>query len=622
MHDPLRLNFRDSLKYVAPRLVSTWSEQRVFLPQGSNAQPGRWRAIPYQTEIMDCANDKGIRVVVVRKSTRVGYTRILTNVIGHHIEDEPCPMMLVQPSIDDAREYSKDELDKMFSDIPELRALVSEMKGRNAENTILRKEYPSGPLYVIGANSPRGFRRKTVKLVFFDEVDGYPYSAGLEGDQIKLGTRRTDTFWDAQIWIGSTPTITGQSRIDAEFENSDQRFYNVPCPLCDAGQVLKWGDRDSDFGIKWPKGAPEKAYYLCEHCHKPIDHGYKRQMVEQGQWIATKPFNGTAGFDIWAAYSYAPGAAWGAIAREWVEAKGDPLKVQVHVNTIQGKSFAAKGDAPDWEKLWLGRDMSYKRNTIPKGGLILVAAADVQNNRIEVEIQAYGRNFESWSIDSRVIWGDPKLEATWDELTKIYSESFTTVEGYKLSVRMLAVDSGAFTTYVYNWARKMGPTRAMAIKGRNKISILSRPELIDYDFGGRTVKNGVQLWTVGINIVKSELYQFLKLNRNPGELTPWGFKHYPDYDQDYFKQLTAESLQRIKGKWIWFCPPGQANEKLDLNVYCRAVAEHLQLSHFQPQHWDSLEKDLAFFRDSQKKPQQKQADSKQRGVVNPGILRR
>ena len=137
------------------------------------------------------------------KSARVGYSKILNHVIGYHIHQDPAPIMLVQPTIEDAQGYSKEEIAPMLRDTPVLKGLVSEAKAKDGANTILQKQFPGGTLSLVGANSPRGFRRVSRRIVLFDEVDGYPPSAGSEGDQIKLGIRRTEYYWNRKIVSGS-----------------------------------------------------------------------------------------------------------------------------------------------------------------------------------------------------------------------------------------------------------------------------------------------------------------------------------------------------------------------------------------------------------------------------------
>lgn len=56
------------------------------------------------------------------------------------------------------------------------------------------------------------------------------------------------TFWNRKIVLVSTPTNKGTSRIEAAFEESDQRRFWVPCPDCGTEQVLTWTQ------VRWSKG--------------------------------------------------------------------------------------------------------------------------------------------------------------------------------------------------------------------------------------------------------------------------------------------------------------------------------------------------------------------------------
>ena len=173
--------------------LSEWADEYAYLSVESSAEGGRWRTLPYQKGIMDAITDPNIEQVTVMKSARVGYSKILNHVIAYHIHQDPCPIMIVQPTIEDATGYSKEEVAPMLRDTKCLHGLVSEAKAKDGQNTLLQKQFPGGTLGLVGANSPRGFRRVSRRIVLFDEVDGYPVGgAGTEGDQIKLGIRRTE----------------------------------------------------------------------------------------------------------------------------------------------------------------------------------------------------------------------------------------------------------------------------------------------------------------------------------------------------------------------------------------------------------------------------------------------
>jgi len=209
----LKLNEAIALwEQVDPLSLSKWADAFAYLSPESAHEPGRWKTLPYQKEIMDAFTDPTVEKITVKKSARVGYTKILNNIIGYSIHHDPRSVLVVQPTVEDAQGYSKDEIAPMLRDTPVLQGLVSEAKTRDSSNTILKKTYPGGSLMLIGANSPRGFRRISVPIVLFDEVNGYPVSAGSEGDQIKLGTKRSEWYWNRKIVIGSTPSIKGCPR--------------------------------------------------------------------------------------------------------------------------------------------------------------------------------------------------------------------------------------------------------------------------------------------------------------------------------------------------------------------------------------------------------------------------
>lgn len=533
-----------------------------MLSPESAADPGRWRSIPYQVGMMNAFTDPDVERVTVMKSARVGYTKCLNWVIGYHMHYDPCAILCVQPTIEDAAGYSKDEIAPMCRDVPALDGLVSDGY-KDSSNTILKKMFPGGSLNLVGANSARGFRRLTCRVVLFDEVDGYPPTAGEEGDQIALGVRRSDTFWNRKIGIGSTPTVAGLSRVERSFAQSDMRRYYVPCPHCHAYQVLKWSQ------MKWPSGEPEKAQYECEACRELIDHQHKRWMVERGEWRSEAPFKGHAGFHIWAAYSYSPNASWGKLAEEWVAAQTDPEALKTFVNTVLGEPWVEQGETVSHTMLFERRE-TY-RAPVPNGS-VLTAGVDVQDDRVEGEIVAWGDGEESWSVEYFRLFGDPAREELWDALRQKLGRTWLRVDGHQLDVRCVAIDSGGhFTDEVYQWSRKHGVRWAIPIRGAPE------PGKPIAAFPRQLNQKRVYLTTVGTDTAKELLYRRLKVEE-PGP----GYCHFPrrqEYDSEYFQQLTAEKAVtkyrhgRPHVVWEKLRP---RNEALDCRVYALAAVRILQ----------------------------------------------
>ncbi len=595
-----------------PLSHSQWAEDYFFLSPESSAEPGRWRSYPYQVGIMNAFDDPHVETISLMKSARVGYTKIINIDTGYHIHYDPCPQITVQPTIDDGNGYSKDEIAPMLRDCPVLDGLVSESKSRDSKNTITKKGYPGGSLLIIGANSARGFRRVTARVIRFDEVDGYPPTAGHEGDQIQLGIKRTETYWNRKIALGSTPTVKGVSRIETSFELSDKRRYFVPCPLCSHEQYLKWA------GIKWPEHDPERAYYICELCGGEIDHRQKISMIEKGEWKAEKEFNGHAGFHIWAAYSYSPNATWGKIAKRFADAEyhrrntGDDSKLRTVINTDLGETWEETGDRVAIE-LISGRDEEFETNILPEGVLVITAGVDVQKDRLEVEILGTGEHYESWSLEYLVIKAaidtSDKTDHCWSELDDLLEREWITPSGVILRIVAMAVDSGYATDAVKAFVKPRWMRRVWAVKGASThwAPIVTKP-------GKKKTKSksDYDVYIVGTDTAKSLFYSRLKKERGMK-----GFCHFPGtYDDNYFKMLTSEELKTkyVKGVAIRYfqLKPGQKrNEALDCRIYNMAALEILNPN------LPAMEKSIRAASINRQKPDTKQR--KKRRVLSRGL---
>jgi len=567
--DPVRDGFAAGFR-LDPRLdLVEWADQHYRLSPESAANPGPWTTLPYQRGILQASGDPSTEFLTVQKSARVGYTKLVNILVGYSIAEEPCPVMVVQPTIPDAEGYSLLELAPMIRDVEPLRGKIADSKSRDSGNTMTRKNFPGGVLVLVGANSPAGFRRLSIKRLLFDEIDGYP-PATSEGDQLKLGLRRTEYYWDRLVVYGSTPTITGSSRIAAKFEESDQRRYFVPCPYCGAFQYLKWS------GIVWPEGDPWGAGYACEECGQIIPHNRKREMVEAGEWRATNPDGrpGHVGFHIWAAYSYSPNATWGHLAAEFLEAKGDRETLRTFVNTVLGETFDPDdGDGADEDSV-AARGEPYDARKLPGDVLVLTAGVDVQRNppRHELEIWGVGLGWENWSADYIVLPGVPEQPDVWEDLARVLARDFETADGRVLNVAATCIDSGYLPEAVYDFVRRRQVRRVFATKGQSQAG---KPIV------GPPTKAGPQkdisLVPIGTDTAKDLLAGWLNVEE-PGP----GYCHFPAaYDAGYFLQLTAEHAVTLPHRGVprrvWRLKRGRRrNEALDCRILAMAAAKLLR----------------------------------------------
>ena len=572
--------------------ISEWADKYRILSQKASAEPGKWRTsrTPYLKEIMDCLSPySGIEKVVFMKGAQIGGTEVGNNFLGYIVHLSPGPVMLVMPTVDGAKRTSKTRIDPMFEAIPELKGVISDRRSKDASNTTLMKEFQGGVLVLTGANSAIGLRSMPVRYIFLDEIDAYKGDVEGEGDPVNLAIKRTSTFNRRKIFMVSTPTIQGVSRIEYEYEQSDQRHYMVPCPYCNKRQSLKWKQ------IHFENDDPATATYVCEYCGAIIEEHLKTWMLENGIWEKSNPKSNVAGFHLSSLYSPVGWFSWADAVKQFLDAKNKDNLLKVWVNTVLGETWLEKGEAPEWQILFDKRE-DYQQEIVPSGGLFLTAGADVQKDRIECEVVAWGRNKESWSVGYFIINGDTAREEVWNELSEFSKRYFEHSSGVMLPISRFAIDSGFATQQVYNWVRKQPINFAMAIKGTDSgVTPLGLPTRVDLNINGKRLRRGAKVWSVGTSILKSELYQFLRLTQNEDESYPAGYCHFPKYDSEYFKQLTAEQLvtKMVRGyqKREWQ-KTRERNEALDCRVYARAASISFGIEQFTETKWRNLEKAL------------------------------
>lgn len=529
---------------------SEWLD-RHYVPSETQ---GFWKTLPFQRGIADAFGDLEIENVTVLKSARVGFTKLLAGYNCFRIATDPCGILVVQPSEDDAREHSKDDLAPAFEATPSVAKLIGDPKSRDGDNTILHKRFPAGFLKVIGAHSGRGFRRITVDVVEGDEVDGWPQSAGSEGDQIELSKKRAHTAPFPKFIFGSSPKLLATSRIWPLWEESDQRDYIVPCPRCDHGQRLQWGGKEFDFGIKWPDGCPSDAYYLCAGCHEQIQHHELGWMCEQGAWVAAHPHvENHAGFRIWAGYSPFPKAAWGVLAEEFLQVKDNPLRLQVFVNTVLGEPFTERGRSPNAFKL-KSRAEDYPTRAgderepdgtprlvilVPKSIVVLTSMTDVQLDRIEVGVEGWALGEENWKLEYQVIYGDPTAAPIWEELWDFLRRPRAMERGGVDYIRSSCIDSGYAAKSVYDFVR---PRTIYKTADRKRAYLWATKGVpgTGHVWPLKPSKNAaknVPLYPIKVDAAKDEIFARTNKVKDPGPR----FIHVPKFlADDWYRQLESE----------------------------------------------------------------------------------
>lgn len=624
--------FCEGLKPDPERKVWQWADAKRKLPQSTSAEPGPWRTdrVPFAREIMEeLSPSSPASEVIFMAGTQVSKTETGNNFIGAMIDERPGPGMMVLPTLDTAKRSSRMRLTPMFESTPSLKEKVGDARSRDGANTALLKEFPGGYLVIAGANSAASLKSMPVMFLFMDELDEYPDDVDGQGPAEELAEKRTDTFARKKIFKASTPTRSGRSKIHKAYLRSDQRRYHVPCPHCHEEQVLRWEQmrwevrRDhelrctecgavsllvepgkaehecphcqaklpsnDDTVVERETDEVEWARYQCAHCDELIEEFHKDEMLRAGRWVKQNPLSRVPGFQLPSLYSPLGWFGWVDAVKLWLKAQKDATKVLLALfhNTVLAEPYADRGLqlAPDELRK---RALHYKQGQVPMGAMIVVASVDVQGNRLEVLVMAYGREEESWVIAHEVIHEDPALPGAWASLDEYLGKTFIHESGQKLKILATAVDSGYLAHTVYNYCRLRAHRNVFAIKGvpQQGKAILGRKTKQDVDHHGHVIKDGVDLYPVGVDTGKTLVQKRLGI-----ELAGPGCVHFPlGLPDEFFAQLTAERQvpKYVKGylRVVWEKDSGARNEAFDLMVYAYAAAIKAGLTRVN---WDRME---------------------------------
>lgn len=587
--------FAEAIRPIPRLTVSQWAEKYRVLTSVASAEPGPWKnsRTPYLREIMDrLSSHDDAQFIIVKKGSQVGMTEAGFNAIGYFIDVDPCPMLYAMPTEAGAKKNSNTRFDPMVRGAKSLAEKIPVDGSKKKNNSILLKQFPGGVLVFCGTNSAAPLRSMPARVIVLDEVDNMPVDVDGEGSPIDLAIARTRTFSRKKIFILSTPTTEGASMITSEFENTAQKKYFVPCPHCGLYQTLEWEQ------VRWDPGQPDSANYLCSGCDENIAERHKPFMLKNGEWRDTVPEKASAirvGYFISALYSPLGWYSWANAVDDYEKAVGKPEKEKVFFNTVLGETYQEKGDAPEWQNLFERRE-NYPTYRPPKEVVLLTAGVDVQKDRIELEILGWGKGKETWSVDYRVLVGDTDSTgpgSAWAQLGKMIDEPIVRVDGKSLPVMKWAIDTGYNTQEAYSFCRSFDPVRVVPIKGQaNQATVLTPPRPVDRQGIKGKVAGSLGLWNIGANILKSQVYGFLRQKLNEDGSRPPGYCHFPSaYDEHYFKMLTAEQLQKkiINGypkfEWVKTQP---RNEALDCRIYAMAAGEMLGVSRFQEADWEAL----------------------------------
>lgn len=531
------------------------------------------------------------------KSARVGYSKMLLGVYAYFIEHKQRNTLIWLPTDGDAENFMKTHVEPTIRDIPSLLALAPWYGKKHRDNTLTMKRFSNGRgFWCLGGKAAKNYREKSVDVAGYDELAAFDEDIEQEGSPTFLGDKRIEgSVWPKSI-RGSTPKVRGTCQIErAASESPHFMRFHVACPHCGEEQYLKFGDKETPFGLKWTPDDPSSVFYLCEHnaCvirQQELDFTDARYICEKtGIWTRDgilwfsssgeeiEPPDSVT-FHIWTAYS--PFTTWVQIVKDWMKTKGDTGKRKTFVNTTLGETWEAKiGERPDAEVM--AERKEHYSAPVPDRVAYLTAGIDSQLDRYEMRVWGWGPGEESWLIDRQIIMGRHDDEQTLLRVDEAINKTYTRRNGAEMSVSRICWDTGGIDpTIVYERSKKHGLFRVIPIKGA---SVYGKPVA---SMPRKRNKNGVYLTEIGTDTAKEQIYNRFTLTPEGDEPLP-GAVHFPNnpdiFDLTEAQQLTAEEQVEkwVDGrKKILWDSKKRRNEALDCFVYALA-ALRISISRWQ-----------------------------------------
>lgn len=587
--------------------TSEWADKYRIIAGKGAAEPGPWRTdrAPYQREIMDSFSDRAIHDIAVMSSAQMGKTDTALNMVFRMIDLDPGPSLLVTPAEDDYENYSKERLTPNIEATPRIRAKVY------SGSTISQKNFPGGFLAMTGAISPGGLKSRPIRYLFMDEVDGYPASAGTEGDPVSLAQKRTQNFFNAKRVYTSTPTKKATSRIFRLFQKGTREEWEITCRHCGEHSQIVFDD------VRFTRQVTEEnseqkdyevtdAVWRCPHCRKTMtEYEVKRA---PGQWVAYNPKARQRGFRSFHLNAFlSPWADWKLICKKFLDAKDDPELLQTFYNLELGLPFEHQESTAIPEMLLLRRE-HYKAE-VPNGVLVITIGIDTQDNRLEYEVKGWGRNEESWGIQYGVIPGRADEEETWEQVDALLDREWEMENGKKIRAAVAFMDAGGhFFDEVVEHCAARHTKRIYPIKGDNK----ETGPLVHHT---KSTKKGLNLFYLNVFAGKRAILYNAGIQQ-PGKR----YMHFPDnedagYDEAYFKGLISEQVKLVKKKGVYveeWVKIHTRNEPLDCANYARCAFKgfKIDLDAFERRLYGKKEITLAEPPDRPKRP---------KGLLSAGV---
>lgn len=568
-----------------------WGEENIKLPKSGAGEPGQWDTdgVEYIKKPMEWMSpDSPVQTLVNMKGTQVIATTMGDIIALRRASTGAGSVLFALPSMDVARRHIKTKVEGMIDGSDYLKSRLVESVGRKSGSSTVVKQFLSGSsIFYLSLQNPRSGRNLSTPFIMLSDVDGVEenITTDKEGHFIRLFKNRADAFPGIKkFYIESTPTVAGQSVIEKELEKTAIHDYQMPCPHCGHMFAPGWGDiifeHDDNYHLTTP------AVLQCPACLQHIDESEKDKMKKLGDWIPRDPNHPMIGkaHGIIIPSLLSKWITWSDMAQEFLAAKklvmrGDTKELKTFINTRLAQTWEENANRISTNEI-AKRAEDYPV-IVPRAACLLTAGIDMQQDCFKIEVVAWGRDDETWSIDYKTIWGNPAQPQVWAELDTFLQQRYDYADtGRKIPILYTCIDTGGTkadgaefsnTAMAYKFIkgkenRKIFGIKGMSTSGFGKIT--GKPSIIPVDIINKDKRFGeVMLFPVYTDIAKDTVANRLLIHT-----TGPGYMHFPTrYDDEYYEGLLSER-KGDDGKWKKK-RANIRNEPLDCRVYNLAARD-------------------------------------------------
>lgn len=597
--------------------ISDFCEGHLIIPPPA-AEPGPYRLArtPYAKEPMDaCSPSSKYKKIVMYTGTQLMKTQVELNIIYYYAVNSPTSILFVFSNDREGKLLIKTRVNPMIDNNFDLKEIIGSTRSNSKGDTAIFKEFVGGFLKLASGESAASLKSTACQIVIIDEFDEMPDDVNGQGSVDSLATERSNTYSGRQKVIISSTTTNKGSKIVQQYEQTDKRHLFVRCPHCHERIEFEW----KYFRYKYEGLRVDSVWYECPKCGKRIDENHKKHMIAEGEWIPTNktPTDPTS-IGFWLPGLYSPWKKWSDIVGDFLNAEnsiknGKHEGMKAFYNNVLALPYVEANLTPDWETLYRKalKEGVYHRGTIPKEVLVITTGADVQENRLEVEIKGWGRDGRSWSLDYLQLFCPPGTKTddinndVWNDYeAQVLRKRFLREDGVWLESMANAMDRGHNTPQVNAFWMRVNCPRFYLVRGSANLSSCISMEKEDKTGGKRNGKTNkfrgsiYKYYDLGVSTLKAEVYSNLlkvELIQDGKIIETPKIMYFPDdYDEEYYRQLVSEeytpsSKSNKRGAWN---KTRERNEVLDCTVYALAMWYKLDLHRWGAREYGLLEEQL------------------------------